>query len=151
MGTAIRACSVSTEAISKAEEDLMTCTKQRRALREKIDAAVNQYRTAEKSLSQLELQSAKIRMEVCFLCLIWITLTMSTRQCCAATYQLFSQVEGLNAQQKDLEHQLPSLDVAANPKKEELKKVQELESVIAIAESEMLELRNSSKSLKEKV
>ena len=86
MGTAIRACSVSTEAISKAEEDLMTCTKQRRALREKINAAVNQYRTAEKSLSQLKLQSAKIRMEVCFLCLIWITLTMSTRQCCAATY-----------------------------------------------------------------
>ena len=88
MGTAIRACSVSAEAISKAEEDLITCRQQRRALREKIDAAVNQYRTAEKSLSQLELQSAKIRMEVCFLSLIWITLTTSTRQYCAVSHYL---------------------------------------------------------------
>jgi hypothetical protein len=57
----------------------------------------------------------------------------------------------LNDQQKDLEHQLPSLEVAANPKKEELKKVKELEQSIAVAESEMLKLTKSSRSLREKV
>jgi uncharacterized protein (DUF3084 family) len=48
----------------KAEEDLTTCTEQRRTLREKINAMAHQYRSAEKALSQLELQLAKIQMEV---------------------------------------------------------------------------------------
>lgn len=66
MGTAVRASSVSAESISKAEEELLTLTKQRKDLRERLDAAVQQYKTAEKNVSQLELQFAKIQMEVSF-------------------------------------------------------------------------------------
>ena len=78
MGTAIRACSVSTEAIAKAEDDLTTCMERGRDLREKINAATHQYRSAEKVLTQLELQLAKIRMEVCAL-LIGTALIMTRK------------------------------------------------------------------------
>lgn len=65
MGTAVRASSVSAEAIAKAGEDLGTLSEQRQDLRKRIDASVQQYRNAEKAMSQLDLQIAKVQMEVC--------------------------------------------------------------------------------------
>eukprot|EP00250_Pteridium_aquilinum_P018347 c24044_g1_i1 orf=299-4012(-) len=122
MGTAVRACSVSAETVSKAEEELATLTEQRKDLRARLDAAVQQYKNAEKTVTQLELQLAKVQMEV----------------------------EGLKAQQKDSEQQLDSLKAAANPSKDELQKINELEKAFASAELELFKLKKNSKSLRDK-
>ncbi|MCO5547330.1 hypothetical protein L7F22_000778 [Adiantum nelumboides] len=122
MGTAVRASSISAETMCKAEEELATLTEQRKALREKIDASVQQYRTAEKAISQLELHLAKVQMEI----------------------------EGLKAQLKDIEQQLHSLKAAANPSKDELQNVKELEKAVATTETELTKLKLNSRSLRDK-
>lgn len=57
----------------------------------------------------------------------------------------------MKAQQKDSEQHLDSLRAAANPSKEELQKIKELEKAFTSAELELLKLKKNSKSLRDKV
>jgi len=122
MGTSIRSCSVSGEAIANAEKELENLVEQLKIIRQRISSAVKQYQGAEKAMSHLELEIAKARMEI----------------------------EGLSARHADIEKQLESLKSAAQPSKIELERLRELDQIIANEEKELAHLVKGSKKLKEK-
>ncbi|KAH9321111.1 hypothetical protein KI387_015750, partial [Taxus chinensis] len=122
MGTSIRACSVSGEAIASAEKELESLAEQLRHIRQRISAAVKQYQGAEKAMSHLELEVAKTQMEI----------------------------EGLSARHSDIEKQLDSLKSSAQPSKNELDKLKELDQIITNEEKELARLVKGSKKLKDK-
>lgn len=64
MGTAIRDSSVSRESMSSAEKELEKVRTELATTRQRVSVAANQYQLALKSVSQLELDIAKIKMEV---------------------------------------------------------------------------------------
>lgn len=64
MGTAIRDSSVSIESLKKAEKELESVRTELVAVRQRISLAAQQYQTALKAVSQLELDVAKTKMEV---------------------------------------------------------------------------------------
>eukprot|EP01018_Ginkgo_biloba_P007650 Gb_03310 [translate_table: standard] len=122
MGTSIRACSVSGEAIAAAENELDNLAEQLASLRQRLSSAVKHYQAADKAVAHLELELAKARMEI----------------------------EGLNAQHADIEKQLDSLKSASQPSKNELDRLKELDQIIATEEKELARLVKGSKKLKEK-
>lgn len=64
MGTAIRATSVSAEAIADAEEELSKHVEDLNHLRQTIADTVKHYITSEKEISHLEIELAKRQKEV---------------------------------------------------------------------------------------
>lgn len=64
MGTAIRDSSVSLESMASAEKELQNVRTELATTRQRVSAAAVQYQSALKSVSQLELDIAKIKMEV---------------------------------------------------------------------------------------
>lgn len=122
MGTSIRSCSVSGEAIANAEKELENLVEQLKIIRQRISSAVKQYQGAEKAISHLELEIAKARMEI----------------------------EGFSARHADIEKQLDSLKSAAQPSKTELDRLKELDQITSNEEKELAHLVKGSKKLKEK-
>lgn len=64
MGTAIRDSSVSRESMASAEKELENVRTELATTRQRVSVAASQYQLALKSVSQLELDIAKIKMEV---------------------------------------------------------------------------------------
>ncbi|KAJ7534246.1 hypothetical protein O6H91_13G085700 [Diphasiastrum complanatum] len=122
MGTAIRDSTVSREALQDAEDKLSSQTQQLLVLKNRITAAIQQYQKAEKAISQLELDSAKNRMEK----------------------------EGLQAQLIDITQQLETLKAGAIPAKQEVEKIQTLDVIIKEEQKELAKLQGDSKELREK-
>lgn len=78
MGTAIRDSSVSLESMASAEKELQNVRSELATTRQRVSAAAVQYQSALKSVSQLELDIAKIKMEVRMLTETLLTLLMRT-------------------------------------------------------------------------
>lgn len=67
MGTAIKDSTVSRESMASAEKDLEDVRAELSATRQRVSEAAQQHQSALKSVSQLELDIAKIKMEVSML------------------------------------------------------------------------------------
>lgn len=61
------------------------------------------------------------------------------------------QIDSLNTQHSYLEKQHDSLEAAAQPKEEELDRMEELKNIISAEEKEIDKLNKGSKKLKDKV
>lgn len=61
------------------------------------------------------------------------------------------QIDSLNAQHSYIVKQLDSLKTASQPKKDELNRLEELESIIAIEQREIDKIVECSRTLKERV
>ncbi|KAL7232356.1 hypothetical protein ACSBR2_010388 [Camellia fascicularis] len=122
MGTAIRATSVSAEAVANAENELSAMVGKLSNIRQKIADAVRQYQALEKTISHLEMELAKSQKEI----------------------------DSLNTQHVYLEKQLDSLKAASEPRKDELDRLEELRKIISAEEKEIDRLTQGSKQLKEK-
>lgn len=77
MGTAIRAASVSPEAIANADAELSEMVAKLKNIRQKMADAVKSYQASEKAVSLLEMELAKCQQEVMinnsnYSCSIWI-------------------------------------------------------------------------------
>ncbi|KAF5961825.1 hypothetical protein HYC85_003034 [Camellia sinensis] len=123
MGTAIRATSVSAEAVANAENELSAMVGKLSNIRQKIADAVRQYQALEKTISHLEMELAKSQKEI----------------------------DSLNMQHVYLEKQLDSLKAGSEPRKDELGRLEELRKIISAEEKEIDRLTQGSKQLKEKV
>ena len=64
MGTAIRATSVSAEAIANAENELVELVEKLSNIRQKIADAARHYQASEKTFAHLEMELAKSQKEV---------------------------------------------------------------------------------------
>lgn len=64
MGTSIRAASVSSETISKAEKELFAMVDSLNSIRRRISDAVMRYQAAETVIKRLEMELAKSQKEV---------------------------------------------------------------------------------------
>ncbi|CAL5325060.1 hypothetical protein CsSME_00004234 [Camellia sinensis var. sinensis] len=122
MGTAIRATSVSAEAVANAENELSAMVGKLSNIRQKIADAVRQYQALEKTISHLEMELAKSQKEI----------------------------DSLNTQHVYVEKQLDSLKAASEPRKDELDRLEELRKIISAEEKEIDRLTQGSKQLKEK-
>ncbi|CAI9109700.1 OLC1v1009573C1 [Oldenlandia corymbosa var. corymbosa] len=122
MGTSIRAASVSPEAIADAEQQLAIQVDGLNKLRQTVVDAVKNYQASEKAISHLEMELAKSQKEV----------------------------ESLKSQHDDLQKQLQSLKLASKPKKDEVDRLKQLETIISAEEKELDRLTQGSKELKEK-
>lgn len=63
----------------------------------------------------------------------------------------FQQIDSLNSEHSYLEKQLDSLEVASQPGKDELDRLEDLKKIISEEETEIDKLIEGSKELKEKV
>ncbi|KAI8533943.1 hypothetical protein RHMOL_Rhmol10G0050100 [Rhododendron molle] len=122
MGTAIRATSVSAEAVANAETELSEMVAKLSNIRKKIADAVKSYQASEKAVSLLEMELAKSQKEI----------------------------DSLNTQHVYLDKQLDSLKAASQPKQDELDRLAELRKIISAEETEIDRLTQGSKQLKEK-
>ncbi|XP_058187253.1 structural maintenance of chromosomes protein 4-like [Rhododendron vialii] len=122
MGTAIRATSVSAEAVANAETELSDMVAKLSNIRQKIADAVKSYQASEKAVSLLEMELAKSQKEI----------------------------DSLNTQHVYLDKQLDSLKAASQPKQDELDRLVELRKIISAEETEIDRLTQGSKQLKEK-
>ncbi|KAJ4707448.1 Structural maintenance of chromosomes protein [Melia azedarach] len=122
MGTSIRPTSVSAEAIINAEQELSAMVDKLNSIRQRIADAVKHYQASEKAVAHLEMELAKSHKEI----------------------------ESLNSQHSYLEKQLYSLEIASQPKKDELDRLEELKRIVSAEEKEIDKLINGSKDLKEK-
>lgn len=122
MGTAIRATSVSAEAVANAETELSDMVAKLSNIRQKIADAVKSYQASEKAVSLLEMELAKSQKEI----------------------------DSLNTQHVYLDKQLDSLKAASQPKQDELDRLVELRKIISAEETEIVRLTQGSKQLKEK-
>ncbi|XP_057491270.1 structural maintenance of chromosomes protein 4 [Actinidia eriantha] len=122
MGTAIRATSVSAEAIANAENELAQLVEKLNTIRQKIADAARRYQVSEKTFAHLEMELAKSQKEI----------------------------DSMNMQIVYLEKQLDSLKAASEPRKDELNRLDELRKIISAEENEIDRLTQFSKQLKEK-
>lgn len=122
MGTSIRANTVSREAVADAEKELATMVDKLNATRKRISDSVQKYQSLEKTIQQLEMELARSQKEI----------------------------DSLKTQHDYLRNQLDSLKFAAQPKEEELTKLEELQKIIAAEEKEIARLVQGSRQLKEK-
>ncbi|PSS30465.1 Structural maintenance of chromosomes protein [Actinidia chinensis var. chinensis] len=122
MGTAIRATSVSAEAIADAENELAELVEKLSNIRQKIADAARRYQVSEKAFAHLEMELAKSQKEI----------------------------DSMNMQIVYLEKQLHSLKAASEPRKDELNRLDELRKIISAEENEIDRLTQFSKQLKEK-
>lgn len=122
MGTSIRASSVSRESIIDAEKDLNKLVDSLINIRQRIADAVLRYEASAKAASFLEMEIAKSQKEI----------------------------ESLNSQHNYLGKQLESLEAASRPKRDEIKKLEELKKTISAEEQKIDKLIQGSKQLKEK-
>ncbi|KAI8546741.1 hypothetical protein RHMOL_Rhmol07G0143200 [Rhododendron molle] len=122
MGTAIRATSVSTEAIADAENELAEMTAKSSKLSQNIADAVRRYQDSEFRVSRLEMELAKNQKEI----------------------------DSLKTERGYLEKHLDSLKAASEPNKDELDRQEELRKMISAQENEIDRLTQGSKQLNEK-
>lgn len=122
MGTAIRDSTVSRESISSAEKELESVRVELAATRQRVSVAAQQHQSALKSVSKLELDIAKIKMEL----------------------------EALKGQQSDVSKQLEALKSGAVPNKEELDQIQSLDTEVAQGEALLADLNKKSSKLRAK-
>ncbi|XP_024402503.1 structural maintenance of chromosomes protein 4 [Physcomitrium patens] len=122
MGTAIKDSTVSRESMASAEKDLEDVRAELSATRQRVSEAAQQHQSALKSVSQLELDIAKIKMEL----------------------------EALKGQQSDISKQLEALKTDAVPNKEELDEIQTLDEEVAQGESLLADLNKKSSKLRAK-
>ncbi|GFY87023.1 structural maintenance of chromosome 3 [Actinidia rufa] len=122
MGTAIRATSVSAEAIANAENELAELVEKLSNIRQKIADAARRFQVSEKTFAHLEMELAKSQKEI----------------------------DSMNMQIVYLEKQLHSLKAASEPRKDELNRLDELRKIISAEENEIDRLTQFSKQLKEK-
>lgn len=122
MGTAIRDSSVSRESMASAEKELESVRAELAATRERVSLSANQYQLALKSVSQLELDIAKIKMEL----------------------------EALKGQQSDISKQLETLKTGAVPNEQELDQIQSLDAELAQGEALLADLNKKSSKLRAK-
>ncbi|KAF7802987.1 structural maintenance of chromosomes protein 4 [Senna tora] len=121
MGTSIRESSVSVEAVANAERELSGMADTLNGIRQRIVDAVRQYQASEKAVAALEMELAKCQKEV----------------------------DSLNSQHSYIEKQLASLEAASKPKKDELRRLEQLKKIISAEELEVKKLIDGSKQLKE--
>lgn len=122
MGTSIRADTVSREAVASAEKELATMVDKLDVIRKRISDAVQSYQSLDKAIQHSEMEMAKSHKEI----------------------------ESLKTQHDYLKNQLDSLKSAAQPRKEEVNRVNELKKTIAAEEKEIARLVQGSRKLKEK-
>ncbi|KAJ4832959.1 Structural maintenance of chromosomes protein 4 [Turnera subulata] len=122
MGTSIRATSVSSDAVKKAENELASMIDKLNSIRQKIGDAVRHYQASEKAIAHLEMELAKSQKEI----------------------------DSLRTERSYIEKQLGSLKAASHPSKDELDRLEELKRIITMEEKEIARLTESSKQLKEK-
>lgn len=149
MGTSIRVATVSAKAIRDAENELSGLSDKLNSLRQKAADAVRKCQTLEKKLGHLEMELAKSQKEVLIhfkygVYLLYLELWV------IHNYS-FAQIESLHSQHSYLEKQLGSLEAAAQPKEDELDRLEVLEKVTAAEEKEIDRLIQESKQLKEMV
>lgn len=122
MGTSIRADTVSREAVADAEKELSTLVDKLNAIRRRIADSIQSYQSLDKAIQHLEMELAKSQKEI----------------------------DSLNTQNDYLKNQLESLKSAAQPRKEEVTRLAELQNIISAEEKEIAKLTQGSKKLKEK-
>ncbi|KAG5540030.1 hypothetical protein RHGRI_020310 [Rhododendron griersonianum] len=122
MGTAIRATSVSTEAIADAENELAEMIAKSSKISQNIADAVRRYQDSEFRVSRLEMELAKNQKEI----------------------------YSLKTEHGYLEKHLDSLKAASEPNKDELDRLEELRKIISAEENEIDRLTQGSKQLNEK-
>ncbi|KAG0607985.1 hypothetical protein M758_8G069200 [Ceratodon purpureus] len=122
MGTAIRDSTVSREGMASAEKELEKVRVELAAIRQRVSVATQQHQLALKSVSKLELDIAKIKMEL----------------------------EALKGQQSDISKQLEALKSSAVPNKEELYQIQSLDTEVAQGEALLADLNKKSSKLRAK-
>ncbi|KAG0563982.1 hypothetical protein KC19_8G073300 [Ceratodon purpureus] len=122
MGTAIRDSTVSREGMASAEKELEKVRVELAAIRQRVSVATQQHQLALKSVSKLELDIAKIKMEL----------------------------EALKGQQSDISKQLEALKSSAVPNKEELDQIQSLDTEVAQGEALLADLNKKSSKLRAK-
>ncbi|XP_058224074.1 structural maintenance of chromosomes protein 4-like isoform X2 [Rhododendron vialii] len=122
MGIAIRATSVSTEAIADAENELAEMIAKSSKITQNIADAVRRYQDSEFRVSRLEMELAKNQKEI----------------------------DSLKTEHGYLEKHLDSLKVASEPNKDELDRLEELRKIISAEENEIDRLTQGSKQLNEK-
>ncbi|KAJ6834241.1 structural maintenance of chromosomes protein 4 [Iris pallida] len=121
IGTSIRE-SVSGEAVAQAEKELAHLVGQLNSLRQRAGEAIKHCQACEKAEAYLEMELAKCQKEI----------------------------DSLNERHKYIEKQIDSLRVASQPKKDELNRLKELESIISTEERELEKLSKCSIKLKER-
>ncbi|KAL9227011.1 hypothetical protein vseg_002759 [Gypsophila vaccaria] len=122
MGTSIRADTVSREAVANAENELSTLVDKLDAVRKRIADSVQSYQSLDKTIQQLEMELARSSKEI----------------------------DSYNTQHNYLKSQLSSLKSAAQPRKDELARLKELQQIIDAEEKEIIRLTQGSSKLKEK-
>ncbi|KAG0558584.1 hypothetical protein KC19_10G039500 [Ceratodon purpureus] len=122
MGTTIRDSTVSRESMTIAEKRLESVRTQLIATRQRVSTASQQYQLALKSISQLELDITKIKMEV----------------------------EALEGQQNDIGKQLETLKSGAVPNMEELQQIQSLDAEVSQGQALLADLNKKSSKLRAK-
>ncbi|XP_074317799.1 structural maintenance of chromosomes protein 4 [Silene latifolia] len=122
MGTSIRADTVSREAVANAEKELSALVDKLNAVRKQIADSVQTYQSLDKVIQQLEMELARSKKEI----------------------------DSYNTQHGYLKNQLDSLKSAAQPRKEEVAKLTELQKIIDAEQKEIGQLTQGSVKLKEK-
>ena len=155
MGTAIRATSVSAQAIANAENELAERVVKLSNTRQKITDATRCYQALEKTFARMEMELAKSQKEVItqtyvfqlspFIYMSLLTSYLSTK------IIVLIQIDNMNMQIDYLEKQLDSLKPASEPRNDELNRLEELKKIISAEENEIDRLTQGSKQLKEKV
>ncbi|XP_057521763.1 structural maintenance of chromosomes protein 4-like [Amaranthus tricolor] len=122
MGTSIRADTVSREAVADAEKELSTLVDKLNAIRRRMADSIQSYQSLDKAIQHLELELAKSQKEI----------------------------DSLNTERDYLKKQLNSLKSAAQPRKEEVARLAELQKIIFTEEKEIAQLTHGSQKLKDK-
>lgn len=122
MGTSIRADTVSREAVADAEKELSLLVDKLNAIRRRISDSVQSYQSLDKAIQHLEMEIAKSQKEI----------------------------DSLNTRSNYLKNQLDSLKSAAQPRKEEVTRLAELQKIVNAEEKEIAQLTQGSKKMKEK-
>jgi structural maintenance of chromosome 4 len=170
MGTAIRDSTVSRESIANAEQELENVKVELAATRQRVSVATQQHQSALKSVSKLELDIAKIKMEVSMLVdtmhdlvlldarfiLLFLKIEYDIEYFISRTHtqqmaSFLEQLEALKGQQSDISKQLEALKSGAVPNKEELDQIQSLDTEVAQGEALLADLNKKSSKLRAKV
>ncbi|WOL08544.1 structural maintenance of chromosomes protein 4 [Canna indica] len=121
MGTSIKE-SVSGEDVAISERELSQLVGQLNSLRQKIVDCTRRYQACEKAEAHFEMELAKTQKEI----------------------------DSLKEQHNYIKKQLESLKAASQPKKDELSRLKELDSIISAEQSELEKLVKCSSTLKER-
>ncbi|PKA51107.1 Structural maintenance of chromosomes protein 4 [Apostasia shenzhenica] len=121
MGTSIK-MSVSSEAVNNAKKEHSQLENELKILRQKISDAIKCYQACEKDESRLQMELAKSQKEI----------------------------DNFSAQHSYIEKQLGSLKAAAQPKANELNRLNELDDIISTEEKEVSTLCKFSSRLKDR-